>query len=165
LKENANLADLINVDLSFAVALNHALCLEANSMIQEALKKYNEIIKSKQFQFAGRIRVNIANIYYNQKKFPAAVKYYKMALDILPSTSKEMRFKITRNIGHCYVRLGEYQKAINSYETILKGTPDHITAYNLIICLYAAGDKLRMKDCFTSMITNPVEEEEEEPSK
>lgn len=74
-----------------------------------------------------------------------------------------MRFKITRNIGHCYVRLGEYQNAINSYETILKGTPDHITAFNLIICLYAAGDKLRMKDCFTSMITNPVEEEEEEP--
>ena len=67
MKENANLADLINVDLSFAVALNHALCLEANSMIQEALTKYNEIIKSKQFQFAGRIRVNIANIYYNQK--------------------------------------------------------------------------------------------------
>ena len=147
------------MDLSFAVALNHALCLEANSMIQEALTKYNEIIKSKQFQFAGRIRVNIANIYYNQKKYPAAVKYYKMALDILPSTSKEMRFKITRNIGHCYVRLGEYQNAINSYETILKGTPDHITAYNLIICLYAAGDKLRMKDCFTSMITNPVEDE------
>jgi intraflagellar transport protein 88 len=82
------LADLINVDLSFAVALNHALCLEAGSMIQEALTKYNEIIKSKQYQFAGRIRVNIANIYYNQKKYPAAVKYYKMALDILPSTSK-----------------------------------------------------------------------------
>ena len=34
MKENANLADLINVDLSFAVALNHALCLEANSMTQ-----------------------------------------------------------------------------------------------------------------------------------
>lgn len=34
MKENANLADLINVDLSFAVALNHALCLEANGMTQ-----------------------------------------------------------------------------------------------------------------------------------
>jgi intraflagellar transport protein 88 len=29
-----------------------------------------------------------------------------MALDILPSTSKEMRFKITKNIGHAYVKLG-----------------------------------------------------------
>lgn len=43
----------------------------------------------------------------------------------------------------------------------MKGTPDHKTAYNLIICLYATGDKLRMKDCFTSMIKNPVEDEEE----
>ena len=35
------MADLINTDLSFAVALNHAVCLEANGMLQEALSKYN----------------------------------------------------------------------------------------------------------------------------
>ena len=34
------MADLINVDLSFAVSLNHALCLEANGMLQEAITKY-----------------------------------------------------------------------------------------------------------------------------
>ena len=34
LKENANSADLINIDLSFAVALNHALCFESNGMLQ-----------------------------------------------------------------------------------------------------------------------------------
>lgn len=37
---------------------------------------------------AGRIRVNMGNIYFNQQKYAAAVKMYKMALDILPSTSK-----------------------------------------------------------------------------
>jgi len=41
-------------------------------MLQEALTKYNEII----------------NIYYHQQKYTAAIKMYKMALDILPSTSK-----------------------------------------------------------------------------
>lgn len=110
----------------------------------------------------------MGNIYYNQQKYTAAIKMYKMALDILPSTSKEMRYKITKNIGHAHVKLGEFQNAISNYEHILKGTPDHKTAYNLIICLYGAGDKLRMKDCFTSMITNPVEEdndeEEEDPN-
>jgi intraflagellar transport protein 88 len=40
---------------------------------------------------------------------------YKMALDILPATSKEMRFKITKNIGHAYVKMGEFQNAISSY--------------------------------------------------
>ena len=131
-------------------------------MFQEALTKYNEIIKGKQYTFAGRIRVNMGNIYYHQQKFAAAVKMYKIALDILPSTSKEMRYKVTRNIGHAYVKLGQYQDAINHYEQILKGSPDHKTAYNLIICLYTTGDKMRMKDCFTSMITNPIEDSDNE---
>ena len=156
-RENSNTADLINVELSFTVALNHALCLEAGGMLQEALTKYNEIIKGKQYSFAGRIRVNMGNIYYHQQKYAVAIKMYKMALDILPSTSKEMRYKVSRNIGHAYIKLGQYQDAISHYEQILKGSPDHKTAYNLIICLYTTGDKMRMKDCFTSMITNPLE--------
>jgi intraflagellar transport protein 88 len=143
------------------VALNHALCLEASGMFQEALTKYNEIIKGKQYNFAGRIRVNMGNIYYHQQKYAASIKMYKMALDILPSTSKEMRYKITKNIGHSYVKLGQYQDAITHYEQILKGSPDHKTAYNLIICLYTTGDKMRMKDCFTSMITNPIEDSDD----
>jgi intraflagellar transport protein 88 len=57
-------------------------------MTQEALTKYNEIIKGKQYQNAGRIRVNMGNIYYQQQKYSAAIKMYKMALDILPGTSK-----------------------------------------------------------------------------
>jgi intraflagellar transport protein 88 len=160
-RENANMGDLINYDLTFAVSLNHAICLEANGMIQEALAKYNEIIKGKQYQLAGRIRVNMGNIYYNQQKYPAAIRMYKMALDILPATSKEMRFKINKNIGHAYVKMGKFNEAIQSYEHILKGTPDHITAFNLIVCFYATGDKLRMKDCFTSMIKNPSEDEDD----
>ena len=51
----------------------------------------------------------MGNIYYNQQKFAASIKMYKMALDILPSTSKEMRYKVSRNIGHAYVKLGQYQ--------------------------------------------------------
>jgi intraflagellar transport protein 88 len=103
----------------------------------------------------------MGNIYYHQQKHTAAIRMYKMALDILPATSKEMRLKINQNIGHAYVKMGEFQNAITSYEHILKSTPNHKTAYNLIICLYATGDKLRMKDCFTSMIKNPAEDESE----
>jgi intraflagellar transport protein 88 len=57
----------------------------------------------------------MGNIYYHQQKYSAAIRMYKMALDILPATSKEMRFKITKNIGHAYVKMGEFQNAISSY--------------------------------------------------
>lgn len=36
----------------------------------------------------------MGNIYFEQKKYPNAIKMYKMALDLIPATSKEMRFKI-----------------------------------------------------------------------
>lgn len=80
-----------------------------------------------------------------------------------------MRFKIFKNIGHAFVKLGKFQDAINSYETIIRGIPDFQTAQNLMLCLYALGDKDRMKDCFVSMLTIEIpgftEEEEEEMAK
>ncbi len=32
-----------------------------------------------------------------------------MALDIIPTTSKQMRFKILKNIGHAFIKLGQFQ--------------------------------------------------------
>ena len=92
-----------------------------------------------------------------------------MALDLIPATSKEMRFKILKNIGHAFVKLGQFQEAINSYETIMKGVPEFTDGFNLLLCLYALGDKVRMKDCFASMLAIEIpgftEEEEEEMNK
>jgi len=69
--------------------------LQACGIFQEAINKYTEIIKSKQYPQAGRLRVNIGNIYFQQEKYPQALKQYKMALDLIPaSTSKVMRCKI-----------------------------------------------------------------------
>lgn len=80
-----------------------------------------------------------------------------------------MRFKILKNIGHSFVKLGQFEESINSYETIMKGSPDFQTAFNLMLCLYALGDKIRMKDCFASMLSIEIpgftEEEDEEMNK
>ena len=65
---------------------------------------------------------------------------YRMALDQIPNTGKEIRFKIFRNIGNAFVRLGQFQDAIQSYETIMGGSPDFQTGFNLILCYYALGD-------------------------
>ena len=40
---------------------------------------------------SGRLRVNMGNIYFEQKKYPQAVKQYRMALDQVPNTHKDMR--------------------------------------------------------------------------
>ena len=44
--------------------------------------------------FAGRLKVNIGNIYFKQRNYPKAIKYYRMALDQVPNTHKRMRWKL-----------------------------------------------------------------------
>lgn len=51
----------------------------------------------------------MGNIYFTQEKYSAAIKMYRMVYDWLPPTSKEMRFKILKNIGHAFVKEGKYE--------------------------------------------------------
>ena len=61
-------------------------------MYNEAINTYNVIIKNKMFSNAGRLRINIGNIYYAQRNYAQAIKYYRMALDQIPQTHKQVRY-------------------------------------------------------------------------
>jgi intraflagellar transport protein 88 len=125
-------------------------------MYEEALNTYQLIVKNKQYPQSGRLRVNMGNIYYEQKKFPQAIKMYRMALDQIPSTGKELRFRIFRNIGNAFVKLGQFQDAVDSYDSIMVGSADIQTAFNLLLCLYVRGDKEKMKRHFLKMLSIPI---------
>ncbi len=122
-------------------------------MYMEALNTYSLIVKNRQYAQSGRLRVNMGNIYYEQKKYSAAIKMYRMALDQIPNTGREIRYKIMRNIGNAFVRLGQFQDAIASYEQIMEGSADLQTGFNLVLCYYALGDKDRQRRGFTRFLS------------
>ncbi|GMH74663.1 hypothetical protein TL16_g06523, partial [Triparma laevis f. inornata] len=166
-RETNSLADQINVDLTYAVWFNLACVYQQNGMMEEALNTYTLVVKNKNYpQATFRLRVNMGNIYFYQKKYPQAIKQYRMALDQIPNSGKEVRFKIFRNIGNSFVRLGQFQDAIQSFETIMNASPDFQTGFNLVLCYYALGDAEKMKRGFNKMLAIPiagiVEEEDEE---
>lgn len=165
-RESHNLSDQINYDLTYSICVNLANTYFYNKMYDEALNTYQLIVKNKQYPQSGRLRVNMGNIYYEQKKYPQAIRMYRMALDQIPSTGKELRYKIIRNIGNAFVKLGQFQDAIENYESIMTGgSPDVQTAFNLLLCLYARGDKDKMRKHFSRMLNVPIpgmtEEDEE----
>lgn len=43
------------------------------------------------FSNVGRLKVNMANIYFKQKNYPKAIKFYRMALDQVSNAHIEMR--------------------------------------------------------------------------
>jgi len=166
LREQKQLMDQMNIDLTYAVYFNLATQLEANEYWPEALNSYSLIVKNKQYTNAGRLRINIGNIYFKQQKFPAAIKMYRMALDQIPNSGEHLRFKIMRNIGNAFVRMGNYKDAIMSYEASMEGKPDFQSGFNLIVCYFALGDKEKMKRSFAKLLdvkdTNFGEENEDD---
>uniref|UniRef100_H3GSZ4 EGF-like domain-containing protein n=1 Tax=Phytophthora ramorum TaxID=164328 RepID=H3GSZ4_PHYRM len=161
------LADLLNIDLTYAVFFNLANAYHLNGLWKEAIQSYTPIVKNKQYAQGGRLRVNMGNIYFEQQQYPTAIRMYRMALDQIPNTSKEVRYKIKRNIGAAQIKLGHYQDAAATFEDIMEGNADFQSGFNLIICYYAIGEHDKMRRGFTNLISIPMEgmsEEEEEES-
>ncbi|CAE7861098.1 Ift88 [Symbiodinium microadriaticum] len=155
LREQQNLLDQLNVDLTYAVCLNLAIQHQANDNDNEALTIYTQIVKNKQYPFSGRFRVNMGNIYFKQEKWTAAIKMYRMALDQIPNNVQAIRFKIMRNIGHAFFKMHQFPDAIDSYENLLMHGAQHLdfmTGFNLILCYYALGDKDKMKSGFLKLL-------------
>jgi len=157
-RESAGLVDSINLELTYCVCFVLATAYEKSGMVDEALNTYSLIVRNKQYANAGRLRVNMGNIYFNQEKFMQAIKMYRMALDQIPSTQREVQFRIQRNIGNAFVRLGQFQNAIQSYERVQEVQADVQAAFNLVLCFFAMGDCERMRSSFKKLVAIPIED-------
>uniref|UniRef100_A0A8C9T7X5 Intraflagellar transport protein 88 homolog n=1 Tax=Scleropages formosus TaxID=113540 RepID=A0A8C9T7X5_SCLFO len=161
-REQTGTADHINLDLTYSVLFNLATQYANNDMFPEALNTYQVIVKNKMFSNAGRLKVNMGNIYFKQKNYPKAIKFYRMALDQISNAHKEMRIKIMQNIGVVFIRMGQYSDAITSFEHIMSESPNIRTGFNLILCYYAVGDRDKMKKAFQKLISVPLGIDDEE---
>ncbi|KAM9802852.1 intraflagellar transport protein 88 homolog isoform 7-T8 [Syngnathus typhle] len=161
-REQSRNAEQINVDLTYAVLLNLANQYENNEMYPEALNSYQVIIKDKMFANAGRLKVNMANIWVKQKNYPKAIKLYRMALDHISDDYKEMRIKIMQNIGTVFVLLGKYSDAVASFEQIMSKSANIRTAYNLVLCYYAIRDADGMRNAFHKLLAIPLRVQHED---
>ncbi|CAH2225249.1 intraflagellar transport 88 homolog isoform X1 [Pelobates cultripes] len=146
----------INLDLTYSVLLNLATQYSANELYAEAINTYQVIVKNKMFSHAGRLKVNMGNIYLKQRNYSKAIKFYRMALDQIPGAHKEMRIKIMQNIGVAFVKTGQYADAINSFEHIMAESPNLKAGFNLILCYFAIGDREKMKKAFQKLIAVPL---------
>ncbi|KAJ1113787.1 hypothetical protein NDU88_002029 [Pleurodeles waltl] len=155
-REQMSSPENINLDLTYSILFNLASQYSANDLHSEALNTYQVIVKNKMFSNAGRLKVNMGNIFLKQRHFSKAIKFYRMALDQIPSAHKEMRIKIMQNIGVTFVKTGQYSDAITSFEHIMSESPNLKAGFNLILCYFAVGDRDKMKKAFQKLIAVPL---------
>jgi intraflagellar transport protein 88 len=69
-----------------------------------------------------------------------------------------------RNIGNAFVKMGQYQDAITSFEAIMEAYPDYHTGFNLVLSYFAIGDREKMKRGFQRLVSinlPPIEDNDE----
>ncbi|CAH8553955.1 unnamed protein product [Heterobilharzia americana] len=152
-REQLGVADQVNLDLTYSVLFNLANRYTASGMYQEALNTYQAIVRNKMFAHAGRLKVNMGNIYFTQKNYSKAIKFFRMGLDQVPNTHKFIRIKIMQNIGISFVKLGQFNEAITSFEHIMQEEPDTKTGFNLIVCYFITGGRSKMKHAFQQLLS------------
>ncbi|QDZ17796.1 intraflagellar transport particle protein 88 [Chloropicon primus] len=151
-REEQSSGDQINMDLTFSVCLNLGQEYHNNKLYSDALNVYSSLAKNKQFSHSGTVRLKMGNTYFEQGKFPNAIKMYRMSLDQIPTTSKFMKFKILRNIGLSFIRMGQYQDAVQALDSVVESIPDPVAAFNLLICMHALGDYERIQTAFLKLL-------------
>ncbi|XP_059217993.1 intraflagellar transport protein 88 homolog isoform X2 [Stomoxys calcitrans] len=151
-----------NFDLTYAVFFNLAEQYERNDMHIEALNTYSIMTKNKMFPHVNQLKLNMGNIYYRMGMYPKAIKMYRMALDSVPNNLKQLRLKITQNIGILFVRMGQYADAAASFEFIMSERADIRSGIHLILCYYAMGDVDKIKSTFRNLCdVQPMEAEKD----
>uniref|UniRef100_A0A7I4XXW3 Intraflagellar transport protein 88 homolog n=1 Tax=Haemonchus contortus TaxID=6289 RepID=A0A7I4XXW3_HAECO len=160
-REQQDVVESMNIDLTFTVLFNLAQQYMANDMANEALNTYQIIVKNKMFPNSGRLKVNIGNIYFKKKDYNKAIKYYRMALDQVPSIQKETRIKILNNIGVAFIKMGKYDEAMSTFEHCVDERADFKTALNMVLTAYCLEDADRMRDGFQKLLDVPLDDDEE----
>uniref|UniRef100_A0A672UKP1 Intraflagellar transport 88 n=1 Tax=Strigops habroptila TaxID=2489341 RepID=A0A672UKP1_STRHB len=148
-RQREQIASPENLDLTYS---NNTFSCTYNCIF-----RYQVIVKNKLFTSGGRLKVNMGNIYLKQRNYSKAIKFYRMALDQIPSVHKEMRIKIMENIGVAFIKTGQYTDAISSFELIMSMSPNLKTGFNLILCYFAIGNCEQMKKAFQKLIAVPCE--------
>ncbi|NWH68145.1 IFT88 protein, partial [Geococcyx californianus] len=156
-REQTAMPENINLDLTYLVLFNLANQYAANEMYAEALNTYQVIVSNKMFSNGGILKVNMGNIYLKQQNYSKAIKFYRMALDQIPSAHQELRIKIMQNIGVAFIKTGQYIDAISSFEHIMSTSPNLKAGFNLILCYFAIGNGEQMKKAFQKLIAVPLE--------
>lgn len=151
-----------NFDLTYSVLFNLANLYYKNEMFVEALNTYSLMTKNKMFPNVNRLKINMGNIYFQLGLFSKAIKMYRMALDQVPGNQKELRLKITHNIGILFVKMGQYSDAATSFEFIMAEKGDVKSGLHLALCYYALGDTEKMKKAFQYLLDVPIDFNDDE---
>lgn len=137
------------------------------------------IIKNRMFTNGYRLKINMGNIYFKQSRYDMAIKMFRMALDQMSNVHKNLRFnpfpssscffiqnnfriKIMHNIAMVFIKMGQWVEAVTNLEYIMSEQACHRAGLHLVVCCRALEDTDQMKNAFNSLLSVPMNMDDED---
>jgi transcriptional regulator with PAS, ATPase and Fis domain len=129
--------------------MNMGTLFKERGELEKAMEQYQFVIDANPRNFVAL--GSLGECLMALERYDEAIKIYRKALKILPEG--EERLNIQNDLGICYFKKGELEKAITEFKAVLKMNPDHVNAiYNLGQVYFHEGLTGRMKEDYEEFV-------------
>ncbi|OHS94862.1 TPR Domain containing protein [Tritrichomonas foetus] len=135
------------------VLMQLADAYKRNSMWEDALNRYQRLLKDREFPHLHMIYLEIGNIYSAQQKYEEAIKNYEMGINHLKPDTNRLMARFHQCCGIAHIQLGDYHKALSEFETAMRQDPSVKTGYNLVLCHSVLSSMDELKDAYVRLLT------------
>ncbi|KAK8860347.1 Intraflagellar transport protein 88 [Tritrichomonas musculus] len=138
--------------IKYTVLMQLADAFKANSMWEEAHHRYQRLLKDREFPNQQIVYLEIGNVYMAQGKYEDAIKNYEMGINHLKTDTTRLIARFNQNCGIAQIHLGDYHKALSSFETAMRQEPSIKTGYNLVLCHSVLSSVEELKEAYIRML-------------
>ena len=147
-----SLEDVDFKSVKFTVFQILADAYKANAMWDDALHRYQRIIKDRDFMYPHLIYFEIGSIYLKMGKYSDAVKNYEMAINHLHANSTRLAGRFYHCCGIAHIKQGDFTKALSNFENAMTKDPNVKTGFNLVLCHSILSPLEQLKNAYTRLL-------------
>ncbi len=129
--------------------LNMGMLFKQRGEVEKALEQYQTVVREtpKNVLALG----GLGDCWMTLERYDEAIQVYKKALKILPEGDEKLN--IQNDLGVCYFKKSEMEKAIAEFKAVLQKSPNHVNAiYNLGQVYYHEGLTGRMQQDYEEFV-------------
>ncbi|OHT17654.1 TPR Domain containing protein [Tritrichomonas foetus] len=148
-----NIEDVDFKNVKYMVLMQLADAYKANSMLDDALHRYQRLLKDREFPYPQIVYLEIGHINMEQKKYEDAIKNYEMGINHLKPDTNRLIARFNQCCGIAQIQLGDYHKALSSFETAMRQDPSIKTGYNLVLCHSVLSSTEELREAYVRMLS------------
>lgn len=136
----------------YTVLMQLADAYKANSNYEEAIHKYERLLKDHEYPNMFMPYLEIGNINMVLGKYEDAVKNYNMGINYLKPEHNRFKARFNHACGVAQICLGQYHQALSAFETAMRLDPSIKTGFNLVLCHAILSAPEDCREAFKAMI-------------